>query len=427
MTKKFREIILHAGLPKTGSTSIQNNCFQHRDALMEQGIHYPAFSLNGRRLLNHSDPLTAVLFSTSNKRQWAYRQGVMESQSEARQQFSKQFDELFQNSGAEKLLLSAEIVANYNDRDLKALRKYLQKHTDNLRVIVFVRSPQSSLESILQQQAYGGGVEDNVEGAVGLVRERFEVLHKHFGGAMEVLDFHKAIDQPGGLVGEFLRALPIDQQLIDRLEFSSSNERVSIEAYKLMVAINQRYPVSASGKAAYQRRFHDLKPLSDLPGQPFRIDSFKDSSWYEAVCREGALLEKKYGFDFPELVEKASQPLWQQETLLRLEDALCRLESFELRDAAASHLEEEAQRVDSPETAAVLRFVSQRIKATQNEPMLYLLDQLGADYFKFAALQLGKESPALALSLMSLAQKLRPDAKFINEQVELLRSKAASK
>jgi hypothetical protein len=74
-----------------------------------------------------------------------------------------------------------------------------------------------------------------------------------------------------------------------------------------------------------------------------------------------------------------------------------------------------------------LRFVSQRVKATHNEPMLYLLDQLGADYFKFAALQLGKESPALALSLMSLAQKLRPDAKFINEQVELLRSRAASK
>ncbi len=206
--------------------------------------------------------------------------------------------------------------------------------------------------------------------------------------------------------------------------FYSSDEGAFDAALRQMGML--RDGLSAAAEAELKTLLHNHFGI-DQRSQRFSIDSFKDSSWYEAVGKEGALLEKKYGFDFPEVVEKTTQPLWQQQTLLCLEDAVCRLESKELRDAAASHLEEEALRVDSPETAAVLRFVSHRIKATHNQPMLYLLDQLGADYFKFAALQLGKESPALALSLMSLAQNLRPDAKFINEQVELLRGRAAGK
>jgi hypothetical protein len=423
MKKPYRQIILHAGLPKTGSTSIQNNCYQHRNVLLQNGIVYPSFNLGERRLLNHSDPLTAVVFDTPNERQWAYRQGVMDSQKEAKTEFSRQFSQVLSEPAGDRLLLSAEIVANYSNRDLKKLRKYLEKYTDDLRVLIFLRSPQSSVESILQQQAYGGGVADNIRGAVVAVRERFEVLYRQFGDRLEVLDFHASLDEPGGLVGVFLRALSIEDDVVSKLSFSSSNERVSMEAYKLMVAINERFPVESKGEGGYRRRFHDLQPLTTLPGAPFRLDQFKSTDWYKAVLREEASLSKKYGFQFPEIVEKEAAAQWQDETLLALENVVSRLESAELRGAAAQCLEAESAVVADSQTASILVFVSQRVRAIGDESVPSLLESIGADYFKFAALQVGPEAPGLALKLMSLAQTLRPEAEFIAERVKHYRGK----
>jgi hypothetical protein len=425
MPKPYQEIILHAGLPKTGSTSIQNNCFRYREILRENGICYPVFTLGERKLVNHSDPITAAMSDAPNKRQWAYRQQVMAREAEAREDLRRQFRRLFARPEVERLLISAEIVSNYSDADACELRDFLSARADRLRVVAFLRSPQSSVESILQQQAYGGGVEENVEGAVCAVKERFELLYRVFGENLEVRNFHAAVDAPGGLVAEFLRLLPIPGARLDAMEFASSNERISMEAYRLMVAINRRYPLVPAGGSGYQRRFHDLRPLAQLPGSPFRIERFRESQWYQTACREAAELERDYGFSFPEVPDREAQPLWQERTLLVLEDAICRLESEELRHAAADFLEQEAHSPDVAGQAAatLLGFVARRVRAGENPPIQNLLDEIGADYFKFAALQLGQESPRLALQLMSIAHALRPEAQFIAERIEHYRDR----
>ena len=88
------------------------------------------------------------------------------------------------------------------------------------------------------------------------------------------------------------------------------------------------------------------------------------------------------------------------------------------------------QQIGRPElidaaTAAVLDFVAARVRAQGEAPPVLLLEQLGADYFKYAALQLERVSPEMALQLMSLALHLRPEAEFINERVEHYREKLA--
>jgi hypothetical protein len=72
---RYRQIVLHAGLCKTGSTSIQANCRRHRRFLHAHGLVYPQFSFGDRPFIMHSIPLTAAitgsgkytLFASCNK------------------------------------------------------------------------------------------------------------------------------------------------------------------------------------------------------------------------------------------------------------------------------------------------------------------------------------------------------------------------
>jgi hypothetical protein len=425
MTHPFRQIILHAGLPKTGSTSIQNNFFHHRELLAECGLEYPEFELGERQLVNHSDPLTAILFDKRNLNHWAFRMGVMERQDETREEFRRQFNRIVEDSASDTLVLSAEAVTSFDRKQLRALRKKLLKLTDRLRVIALVRSPLETIDSMLQQQAYGGGTEDNIADIVGAVAGRLDRLERAFGSELEILEFHLAKQEPGGIVGALLCHLGVPADRVAQLEFSRSNERVSMEAYKLMVAINRRHPIGPVEEGGCRRRFHDLKPLARLPGNPFRIDSFRDTQWYAAALEETAELERRYGFAFP--AHEAHQPasLWGMDTLLALEDALSLLAAPQLRLAAGEQLAVEARALESsePRRAAILDFIAQRARAAGDLTPQSILDELGADYFKFAALQVGQDSPRLAHRLMALARYLRPGAPFIEQRLAQYRDK----
>jgi len=369
--------------------------------------------------------MTAALFDDPNMEYWAYRLGVLDSEDEVRKIFRHQFNEIVENPAADILLLSSEIVSDYNPKKLQKLRTRLLAHAEELEVIALVRSPLSSIESILQQRAYGGGTEDEMASIVGKVTRRFKRLQSVFANELEVIDFHQEQAREGGLVAAFFDKIGIPESVVSSLEFQRSNERISSEAYKLMDAINRLYPTSAEPEEGFERKFHDLKPLTTLPGSRFRIGDFKQTRWYADALREDADLAKEYGFNFPEYNELGAAPLWGDDTLLALEDAICKLESSEFRLASADALDAAALEIteSDPNRAAILNFISQKVRQGKDLPTQYLLDEIGADYFKFAALQLGPESPKLALYLMSLARKLRPGANFIEERITHYRKK----
>ncbi len=368
---------------------------------------------------NHSDPITAAVFDNPNKKRWAYRQRVTKAQDLVRKEFRAQFAKLLQAPKAEKLLLSAELVADYSGADLQVLEHFLAPHTEHLRVIIFVRSPESSVHSIVQQQAYGGRKRNQIRAAVYSVRKRFETLHDYFGDRLEVFNFHDSVIEPDGLPGTFFRAIPIAEQVISTLDFVTDNQSISLEAYTLMEGINKRLPVNVENQEESSRTFNDLRALKKLPGLPFQIEGLNESEWHAVLLEESELLKSRYGFSFPpHSAHDNSKRKWQYNTLLALEPLLSRLPDAELREAAASTLEAEASATDENHAAVILKFIAARVRTYSAGSQLHWLDAIGADYFKFSALQLGHNAPELALNLMSLALSLRPNAKFMKEQVE---------
>ncbi|MCB1733068.1 MAG: hypothetical protein KDI21_21530, partial [Halieaceae bacterium] len=89
---RYPRIILHAGLHKTGTTSVQENCARHAELLLQHGIVYPSFSFRDRRINNHSDPLAGVFSSRPLAYGMVRRQGVEDDPAVAISAFTEQFD-----------------------------------------------------------------------------------------------------------------------------------------------------------------------------------------------------------------------------------------------------------------------------------------------------------------------------------------------
>lgn len=368
---RYQEIILHAGPGKTGSTSIQKNCHKYRELLAAEGIVYPGFDLNGRHLINHSDAITGSICDPPTKHGMGWRQKADADPEGARAQLRAQWEPLLEAPRGNKLILSGESVAEYSDEDLQKLRQELEAHCDRLRVLAFIRSPQSSLESILQQRVKGG-LAVTKESILGVVRKRYERLKRNFPTQLEVINFHQAADHPRGLVGFFMHYCGLPEALIPDDDFSSSNERISLEAFGIMYALNHRYPRRKTNLHGVQRAPHDLRPLKFLPGQPFQIEGFTSSRLGRKIDSEGRWLERELGFKFPRVQRRELQPQWQEETLESLEGAALKLKEPALRLAVADHLEAEASRLKwrRLQTAATLAYVGSLLRRELSDKQL---------------------------------------------------------
>ena len=116
------EVVLHAGMSKAGSTSIQNYLEAHRDLLLSQGILFPKSVLTR---LDTTDPTRTS--------------GHMELVKGLRRQDSAAIDQEIADAGPglKTLLLSAEgIFHNTSDEDLELLAAWLGKRSVKLICIV---------------------------------------------------------------------------------------------------------------------------------------------------------------------------------------------------------------------------------------------------------------------------------------------------
>ena len=422
MNEKYRQIILHVGMHKTGTTSIQNNCYRQRKTLAEHGIIYPFFSYLDQKRSNHSGPITAAISHTPDRYGEQWRAGLGNNPKALQQSYQDQFRELLDTPKGDTLILSGETISAFANDDLKKLHKQLLQHTDHLRVLVYVRNPASAVGSILQQRVRGGGDRDTDDNIIALAsnsRRRYERLKKVFGDSLEVLNFHEAVSHPSGLVGSFMELCGLPAEETRKLEFAAANTRTSMESFKLMLAINKAYPAKSDDAEGRQRKYNDLRPLSLLPGQPFRMENLDSARVQEKIDSETQWLTKELNLSFPETPATEQNELWSTPVLYAVEEAIRALENDHHRIAAADFLLEESVQItpDNPSAGTILAFIAQKIKAVETDPAPLILERLGADYFKNSALAVENYSPELALELMSLAKRLRPEGISVNKSI----------
>ncbi len=359
---QYRQIILHAGLSKTGTTSIQENCEKYRALLQERGIIYPHFHFDDHSFVTHSIPFTIAITGRPGKHGLMLRERFPTNVDEVMRSCKEQVDHVLEAAQGDTLLLSTELVEGFDEKDMASLRAYLMPRAERLRVLAYIRSPQSGLESLFQERIKMGGLPDPWQFA-GRVRQKYENLQRYLPDVLEVRSFHDAIRHDYGLVGSFLSVVGLPDEDIASLEFVSRNERLSMEAFNLMWAINQRYPPRDQNIHQVPRRPRDLDVLGQLPGPAFHLRDFMSSELHQVCLDEAAWLEARLGFQFPDELRRENEPLWQERTLGVLEDTVRALPSQPIVRCAASFLRDQARTalVSRPETAAQLDTIARNL------------------------------------------------------------------
>ncbi len=142
-SKKNRECILHIGMDKTGSTSIQKTLHSH----LHFDSKYEYVHLSNT---NHSSALI-TLFS-SNKSTEGYKKNKVKnlSRQEIKALYSSFIDNFKQSE--KSMILSTEALPSFHIKDLKKLKRFLKRFFDKITVVGYVRGPLSYSPSGFQER-----------------------------------------------------------------------------------------------------------------------------------------------------------------------------------------------------------------------------------------------------------------------------------
>ena len=353
------EILLHVGLPKTATTSIQATCARNEERLSQHGWQYPVFHLDERRITNHTIPLVGLVDDNNHV---AIRWGV--DPVEARQDYDRQIREFVSRDDLRHTLLSAEGVSEWDLKRLPALHQYLQGLSCRLRLVAVVRDPMEWIQSLVQQYVKMGRVLETLDFgnmAVNL-KNRFLRLERVFGDDLTVLDFEKLKAHPQGVVGGFLHDIGFSDELLGRMKFIRVNESWSDEAIRMASHINRELPLYDGNALTAGRSDKDLHCLEKLPGEKFRLSPDQYADALEHMTPVGQWLQDRYG-----IIIKAGQAEapadWSDEAVGGLAPVLDKLPSPELQAAAKAFLQTEADMLvgNQPQRAAALSGVLEEL------------------------------------------------------------------
>ena len=148
----LKELILHIGTSKTGTSAIQSYCTKNREKLKEFGYEYPrmGFRFKGVSSNRNGHFLCCRIMDENGKRRFDEELAV-------RSEGYKKLKESFQNS--DKVILSDEHIWNaceLKKEGLLQVKKRMDEQNIGVKIIVYFRRQDEWMQSAWGQKVKGG-------------------------------------------------------------------------------------------------------------------------------------------------------------------------------------------------------------------------------------------------------------------------------
>ena len=218
-------LILHVGMHKTGSTSIQNNLH----GFTREGFEYFEFLHP-----NHSNFYNVMFRRRSRKGKSRIRDGrPLEETARLQRKFEKLFDDAIATSRAKHIVSSAEGVCTLTVEELRDLKRWCDARFEHTRIVCYVRPPETFMASRLQQQTVGGVLPASVE-LYPNYRHRLEKFAIVFGREnVEFILFERGALFENDVVCDFARRCGFH---FDKNDVRVANESKSLETTSVLAA-----------------------------------------------------------------------------------------------------------------------------------------------------------------------------------------------
>ena len=195
-----KQLLLHIGIHKTGSTSIQTAL----EGYNKNKVKFVAFKEK-----NHSIPMITIFSELRyNYHIWDKLELSNEDIDKKKNAYLNILLKEFNNDKVETLIISGEDLSIFKDHEVKELSEFLVAQQINTTIICYVREPLSWTVSASQEIAKNGGRTPNLDN---FFKSRIEKFIKHFGKKnIKVFDYHKSSVSEKSIVRHFSRELSID-------------------------------------------------------------------------------------------------------------------------------------------------------------------------------------------------------------------------
>ena len=320
----MKQIIIHAGFHKTATSSIQKTCAKNKDKLQELGFYYPLFNLDRRVIPNHSIPFYSLFSSNPDKYHVNVRWGAKTS--EVNKKYEEQLNHILEQK-YNKILISGEDISILSQLELNKIRKKIQSHAYDIRVIIFVRRPLSSVNSVIQQRIKDGS---SIETEYGNYKTRINKIQKikSVFPEAEFFSFRESCNHKYGPVGYFLEIIGVSK--FSHLEFIKNNQSASDQAIRLISFINKEQPLFINGKISSVRKSGDTNKLLQIKGDKFQLNKNELTKFKNKISEENEFFLNKFGISFCDLqqdfVPDRTKNNWSSTQLKQLKIAISKID-----------------------------------------------------------------------------------------------------
>ena len=289
----MRQVILHIGMPKTGTTSIQNSLYN---------IDRDGFRTVGFAERNHSAPMRTIFSENRlNYHGWKNR-GYTDNQIiEKKAEYENILEEELRDESVGCFLISGEGMSGLNESEQLNLCEFFTARNLKVRVIYVVRDPISFAASANQQHAKIGSK------ALKIINPGYKRRISGFikGCGYENISIFKYEDLiEKGLIKSFSEIIGIELEEKGRL-----NESLTAEGLALLYALNNIKTATLGSKINFDARLCIVNAIRDFFSKPNgfkKLNLSKFQLMNEAVAKDLVWLEKKFGISYP-LPVKAEQ------------------------------------------------------------------------------------------------------------------------
>jgi hypothetical protein len=268
----MKEVVIHLGVHKTGTTSIQRTLFAARQTLAADGILYPDILRKG----NHVD-LYTCFHDAPLKYRAVEAKGITQPdeleklQAEVRRSFEMQLA----SSVAERVILSSEAFSRMNADELRRFVSYVGSlGFGRMTFMVYLRDYITYWESSIQQQIKAGvyidfAAEEQKLRSIRRYRPFLEALSACTEPAnVKLRLFYKPLLRHGDVVADFLEQLDIDAV---EPPSTYSNESLTKTAMIALNELNKRIPRAAASVGA--ERDNVAAVLKGAGGEKYRANA----------------------------------------------------------------------------------------------------------------------------------------------------------
>ncbi|MEM9669368.1 MAG: hypothetical protein AAF950_10625 [Pseudomonadota bacterium] len=203
------KLLLHIGIPKTGSTSIQGYLAKESDTLEKNSIIYPEAAhaeFGGSRILDAiREPETAGR--------------------DDRESIDRHLAKIAKTHTDPKVIISSEYLINiYRHCDL--LKEFLDAHFEGAKIIMYVREPCAFYKSIILQALKAEAVFPAPDKFKHEYRASIEHIERHFPDCLNLRIFNRERLLQGNIVYDFVKSF-LPEQDIEASEFSEASLNVT--------------------------------------------------------------------------------------------------------------------------------------------------------------------------------------------------------